>query len=653
MNVKLYNQLFKSSSKRIDSVKYSDSYKRNNDILLQAYQYWEGLREFRGNAKRCKMYVDGDQWGDFVETPEGRMRESEYIKAQGKVPLKNNRIKSLIRIVLGTFSSSRTEPVCIARDRDEQKLGEMMSIAVQYAYQNNSLWEVDRSEYRSFLITALAVFRTSYEWSQERSNMDVYVRAPSYERIFFDNRMEDVRHDDISFIGEIHDISLGDVLAEFSDGSRKKADYLRNIYRYQDRETASMTLQNLNGERLDDLEFFIPNDEDVCRVIEIWRKESKERYKVHDRLTGEWYKVEIEDKPKLDYINSTRVKEQSEMGVLEEDMKLLEYEWFVDRYWYFYFMSPYGDILKEGETPYWHKSHPYSIKIYPFFDGEAHSFVSEFIDQQRYINRLITLQDFIMGSAAKGVLLFPEECKPDGMKMEDVASAWVKYNGLILYKPKPGVTPPQQIISNASNSGVYDMLNIQLRLLDEVSGVSSALRGQSAQAGTPASLYLQQSQNSATSLIDVMESYRHVREARDKKIMKLQQQFYTDRRYINISGKDYANESKIFDPDKVRNIEFDLTLSEDTSTPTYGMVVNQMLMDLFKSGAINAIQLLENGRFPFADKLIQSIKSQQEQAEQAGVMQSPQVSPDIMQQIQQQSNPMIQQAANEKENSNV
>ena len=99
-----------------------------------------------------------------------------------------------------------------------------------------------------------------------------------------------------------------------------------------------MTLQNLNGERLDDLEFFIPNDEDVCRVIEIWRKESKERYKVHDRLTGEWYKVEIEDKPKLDYINSTRVKEQSEMGVLEEDMKLLEYEWFVDRYWYFYFM---------------------------------------------------------------------------------------------------------------------------------------------------------------------------------------------------------------------------------------------------------------------------------------------------------------------------
>ena len=318
-----------------------------------------------------------------------------------------------------------------------------------------------------------------------------------------------------------------------------------------------------------------------------------------------------------------------------------------------FIMSPYGDILKEGETPYWHKSHPYSIKIYPFFDGEAHSFVSEFIDQQRYINRLITLQDFIMGSAAKGVLLFPEECKPDGMKMEDVASAWVKYNGLILYKPKPGVTPPQQIISNASNSGVYDMLNIQLRLLDEVSGVSSALRGQSAQAGTPASLYLQQSQNSATSLIDVMESYRHVREARDKKIMKLQQQFYTDRRYINISGKDYANESKIFDPDKVRNIEFDLTLSEDTSTPTYGMVVNQMLMDLFKSGAINAIQLLENGRFPFADKLIQSIKSQQEQAEQAGVMQSPQVSPDIMQQIQQQSNPMIQQAANEKENSNV
>ena len=37
------------------------------------------------------------------------------------------------------------------------------------------------------------------------------------------------------------------------------------------------------------------------------------------------------------------------MGVSPENMRLLEYEWFVDNYWYYYFLSPHGDVLDEGE----------------------------------------------------------------------------------------------------------------------------------------------------------------------------------------------------------------------------------------------------------------------------------------------------------------
>ena len=40
------------------------------------------------------------------------------------------------------------------------------------------------------------------------------------------------------------------------------------------------------------------------------------------------------------------------------------------------------------------------------------------IDQQRYINRLITLIDFIMGASAKGVLVFPENAIPKGMNKQ-------------------------------------------------------------------------------------------------------------------------------------------------------------------------------------------------------------------------------------------
>ncbi|WP_099465571.1 portal protein [Parabacteroides provencensis] len=661
VNLKMYNHLFKKKGK-IDSVLEEDIFfSKNNSILLEAYNAWESLRNFRKEAERCSMYVYGaercsmnvygDQWGDKIDTKEGTIKESTYIKKQGKVPLKNNRVRPLVRTVLGQFSSSQTEPVCVARDRDEQKIGEMMSATIQYGYQKNKLWELDRRNLETFLIAGAAFFRTYYGWNDEYGMMDVWTDSVNYNRIFLDTHMEDYRHWDCSLIGEIHDISLNEILSKFADGSKDKALYLKNIYRSHSREDISNIVENLQARHFTEMDFFIPDDIARCRVIEIWRKESKERIRVHDRLTGEWYKVEIEEEENLKKINQQRIQEQIEMGILEEDMKLLEYQWFVDRYWYFRFLSPYGDILKEGETPYWHKSHPYSFKLYPFFNGEVHSFVSEFIDQQRYINRLITVQDFIMSAAAKGVLMFPEDCMPDNMTIEEIAEEWVSYNGVILYKAKQGVPAPNQIIANTSQTGIYDMLRIQLQLLEDVSGVSGALQGQKPNSGTPASLYAQQSQNSSINLIDIMESYRQLREDRDTKMMKLQQQYYTDIRYLNIVGGNYSEEAKIFDPEKVRNIEFDLSLTESTSTPSYRMLQNDILLQLYQTGAVTVEEMLENGAFPFADKLLQSIKSRNQQMQErqnqlaqlqeATQTQGEIIPEDIMTQVRSQSNPML------------
>jgi hypothetical protein len=650
VNIAMYNRLF-GGRKKIDTVKTSpdEAYKRNQSVLMEAYSAWESLRDFRNNTERNAMYVYGDQWGDRIETKCGTVKESTYIKEQGKVPLKNNRVRPLVRTVLGQFSSSRTEPVCAARDRDEQKLGEMMSATVQYSYQRNKLWELDRRVLENFLISGSGFFRTYYGWSDENSIMDVWVDSINYNRVFFDTHMEDFRHWDCQLIGEIHDISLNDVLAKFSDGSREKALYLKSIYRSASRDDMRHYLENLDARNLTDIDFFFTRDPSRCRVIELWRKESKERIRVHDWLTGEWYKVEAGEEAGLRATNIQRVTEQSAMGVAPDDMKLLEYQWFVDRYWYFRFMSPYGDILKEGETPYWHKSHPYSFKLYPFFNGTVHSFVEEFIDQQRYINRLITMQDFIMSSSAKGVLMFPEESMPEGMTPEDIAEQWVRYNGVIFYKPKPGVPAPDQVIANSSQSGVYDMLRVQLQMLEDISGVSGALQGKSPTAGTPAALYAQQVQNSSMTLVDIMESFRQLREDRDTKIMKLQQQFYTDIRYINIAGTNYSKEAKIFNPEMVRNIEFDLSLTESTATPVYRMAMNDILLKLFESQAISVEELLENGDFPFADRLLQSIKSRQQQMsdpsamQQMGLPAGQMVPEDINTMINQQTNPMLAQ----------
>ena len=157
-----------------------------------------------------------------------------------------------------------------------------------------------------------------------------------------------------------------------------------------------------------------------------------------------------------------------------------------------------------------------------------------------------------MGSSAKGVLLFPEDQIPDGMTIEDIAEEWTRYNGIILFKPKPGAPLPQQIAVNSTNVGAYELLNLQMRLLEEISGVHGAMQGKTAASGTPASLYAQQTQNASLNLIDLFESYKTFREDRDTKMMKTIQQFYDETRYLEIAG-DKATEGQILaSPDKVR-----------------------------------------------------------------------------------------------------
>lgn len=630
-NIKLAAKFYpKKQSGRIDTVAERRDTQRH-DILRDAYNAWHSLEPARRNAERNEMYTFGDQWGDYIRDPKtGKwITESQYIKNQGNVPLKNNRIRSITRSVLGVFSSSQTEPVCTPRDRAEQGQGEVMSTTLQYVYQLNKLWELDRRNLEYFMIAGMGFFKSTAGYRNGKN--DVWTDLVNYNRVFFDNHMQDPRHWDCHLIGEIHDIGLYDLIQQFSEGSPKRAKELKDIYSYIDRESSISLLESITDNRVRDLSFTVPEDNTRCRVIEVWRKESKERIRVHDRLNGDFYKVELEDEKALEQTNAKRIADQTAKGVTPENMRLLEYEWFVDNYWYFYFLSPHGDVLLEGETPWWHESHPYSFKIYPFYNGRVYPFVSDFIDQQRYINRLITMQDFIMKASAKGVLMFPEDQKPSDMTMDEITEAWAAYNGIIYYKPKPGVEMPKQIIANTSNTGAYDMLNLQLKLLEDISGVQGAMQGQKPTSGTPSSLYMQQVQNSITSLTDLFETFRELREERDMKNLKLIQQTYSDTRYINLVGREAG--SIVYDPKTVNNIEFDIAITESQSTPAYRMVMNDFLMNIFQAGQITLEEMLETGSFPFSDKLLQAINNRKQQMTD-GQPQGTMIPPEIQKQLQ-------------------
>jgi len=638
---------------KIDTIQNrSGRYGKNDFVLIDAYNAWVGLDDFRRKARRNKRYTFEDQWGDMIQVGCNVMTERESIIKQGNVPLQNNRIRGIVRSVVGVFQSQQTEPVCISRDRDEQGKGELMSSTLQYVYQLNKLWGVDSINFSYFLISGLAMFKSTYGWVNNK--MDVWTHLININNLFFDNHINDPRHWDCHLIGEIHDVGLYDVMNQFSYGDPQKAEEIRRIYSYCDKDTTINYANNLTLDIKRDLNFFVPTDSTRCRVIEVWKKESKERILVHDLLTGDFYKAEIDEKQVLDIENQKRFVEQSSSGVNPKDMKLIQYKWFIDNYWYYYFLSPMGDVLQEGETPFWHESHPYSFKIYPFYDNQVYPFVSDFIDQQRYINRLIMLQDFVTRSSAKGVLAIDESSIPDGYTIKDIADEWAVFNGVILYttKKNPSAKLPSQIVSNSNTLGVTEMLSIQLKLLEDISGVQGALQGKAPTAGTPASLYMQQVQNSTTSLTELFEAYRELREERDYKNMKLIQQFYTEPKYINITGKNSAPDKFFYDPNIVRNAEFDLSITESTATPAYRLIMNDFLMQMFNVGQITLTELLENGAFPFADKLLQSINSrQQEDQQQIGQMgqggqQNNMIPDNIMKQIPQSRNPYVQRILN-------
>lgn len=626
----------KRDNTEIDTVVFSEKHfgdRRAFDVLMEAQHYWNQMDDFRHDRERNKRYTYGFQWDDVICVDGKKMSEEDYIKAQGNVPLKNNLIRRLVRNVLGVYRSQLKEPTCTARDRDEQKLGETMSTILQCNMQLNRMNEVNARSMEEFLISGFIVHRKSYGWRNGKE--DCWTDYVQPNNFFIDNNMRDFRGWDVTCLGEVHDVSFGQLCEQFAHTPQEYR-RLKEIYKWAARrEYIASYAERFGYSRLENYDFLLTSEPGRCRVIEVWRKEQKPRYRCHDYQNGDIFKIEVSDyEEQVAQVNRERMQMAKEAGMPDDEVPLIKATWFVDDYWYFYYLSPFGDILREGETPFEHGSHPYVFKAYPFIDGEIHSFVADVIDQQRYTNRLITLYDWIMRASAKGVLLMPEDCLPDGVSMEDIAESWAEFNGIIVYKPSPSRQIPQQVANNSTNIGITELLNLQLKFFEDISGVNGALQGKPGFSGQSASMYNQQVQNSTMSLLDMLECFSQFTIDGAYKDVKNMQQFYDTKRVFNIAGKSGAQIE--YDPKKIRDVEFDLSITESTSTPAYRQLANDWLMQLWQAQAISVEQLLEFGDFPFADELLQSIKSQKEQIEQGGMPEA--ISPQLMQQAQQGAN---------------
>lgn len=603
-----------------DSVSYWDRHRDRAalDLIykaMQLYASWDSIRE---EWQRCKDFTYGDQWRDLITVEDecGRsvtMTEKDYLIREGMIPLTNNLIRRLVRNITGVFRNQNKETSCRARDRKEQQFNEALSTILQRENQVNNMPLKNARACERGLMGGFACYKHTAGWKNHRYG--VWVDEVSINDIAADTNAKDATGKDFRMIVQLHQMTIDEVCATWAR-SKEDIQKIKTEYRIKDRDRYLTDLYHEFGMRdaRNSQYFFFPDDPNLCRVIEVWTKETRIMYHAHDWATGELFDVADEDYALLvTNENKMRIAAGVAAGMNPENVALVECErkrdWFIDEYWYCRWLTPFGHTLQECETPYMHDEHPYTFFLYPFIDGEIHSFVHDVIPQQKLINRSTVTQDYIIRAAAKGVLLYPEGAF-EGQDLEDVARVWSNPRGLLGYKYKAGVPAPQQISNVTSLPGLMEQLQTQMSIFEDESGVNGALQGKQGYSTTSGTLYAQQTQNSTNSLTDYFDSLSTFFCDSAYKIIKLALQYYDDEMIEQIVGE--TAQGAIHNALHIRDLDIDVAIIESTTTPAYRAIANDYLIQFWQAGQITAEQLLKFGDFPFADALLQDMLAKQE-----------------------------------------
>lgn len=455
-------------------------------VLDAAFNAWKAAAQLRQRRLRYKRYTYGQQWDDPATDADGNIvTEGDLATVSGKRPYTNNLIRRLVKSIVGHFRNNLNDS-----DIADNLTG---------FYHKNLISELDSRLLEEFLISGCAIQRLSYE--RRATGEAIWAENINPSR-FFVNAFQDPRAWDIELIGSLHDMSIAEIIMRFSHGDRRKARSLQRTYQEIQADIAARQPLLLGRTHNDDIDFF-KAPQGRCRVIEVWTLESREILKCHDRKTGQFYTIPL-------YGDRTKQERKTPEHVTAH--------WGIETYWQCRYLAPDGTLLDSGKSPYSHGSHPFVVKFYPLTDGEVHPFVEDVIDQQRYINRLITLIDHIMSVSAKGVLLFPARQKPANMTWEEVGKAWATCDRIIPYEPLSGdAHKPQQIVANNSNHDAHRLLSIEMDMLNEVAGISDAFLGKFPTGNTSAALYETQTRNAAITLIDIFDCFKSFRQERDHK----------------------------------------------------------------------------------------------------------------------------------------
>lgn len=613
-----------------------DGERRAEGWLQVAYNAYCRLAPFRKMRAECKSYAYGKQYERQIVYNGRHMTKEQYLKEKGIPALQTNILGKIKRVVQGQFRMNDTAPVCNAVDPEEKEYADIMSALLRQNMKLNRRSELDARAFEEYLISGLPIYKIS--WAYRRGKLDVFTDYVNPNFVFFPDSL-DFNLADIRFCGLLHDLDFSEVLALFSHSDSDDVK-LKKIYNHclDDEYIASQFSRDARTSQIEATDFYYPSEFGKCRVIELWTKERRRAWFCKDPLEGEPYFVPYDQEERIKEINRTRLdlnikRNPDGSPMLDTDGtpvtfmdpdeyaagNLITYERRIETYWYYRYLSPDGFVLEEGQSPYWNGSesfHPFVFKPYPYIDGEFHPFISEIIPSQEYFNYYMVALDFYIRNAAKGVLMIDEESLSDSMSIEDIASQYVKSNGVILYTSKRSGNAPDTKTASSIPGGFDYIIQLSRSMVEDVSGVQPALQGKSGSSESGV-LYQAKAAQASSSILDLINTFNAFLTEVAYRIVKVMQCFYTGPKAVDVAG-----ESIPYNMDTMYDVDVDISISEDSDSPVYRALTNQLLMAQAEKGLIPFKAALEAGNFPNSSKIIAVLERYEKQLQEQQMVQT-------------------------------
>lgn len=629
----------KATQSEMDSVKRRRSklLSRHKDVqmLERCRRIWDNMEPFRLNYARGDEFAYGDQWSDVIEVNGQQMTYRTYLLQQGNVALQTNQIKNKVESISGHLVKQRNEPVCHARDRAEQKYGEVMTEALQANCEKNVMSTLFSKWVKDLCLGGLAVSYESYDnTSGPSGTMDSWTSYINPNTVILEGEGVDPRFWDVSLVGRFYYSTFGGVCSQFAH-SPSDFEILRAIYGNQD-DPFGVPEARTFQEKVEDeaLEFMKSSDPTRCYVCEVWTKEWRPMIRLWDTQAGKEEIIRSDDhayREAVKYENESRASRGRAAGWSDDEVSYIVGDGygrdedeknglFWEEYWYCRFLAPDGTVLWEGESPYADGSHPFCLCAFPYMNGRMCGYLNDAIDINLAMNRALVLHDWIMRTQAKGVVVVPKQIVPDDISYRDFARSWTAIDDMVFIDVEPGKENlmPKVFFGAAQNFDVSNLISTYSRLMEQGAPVNGAMQGKDPSSGTSGTLYAQMVANSSTPIASLMEDYYRFESAVLNKKMKNIIMFYTPERFRKIAG---SIEGILDDPDldlnEVKDMEYDLKVQESSDTPVFRETQEQELLSFLQGGLIPFAIYLEMSSRPYADRLLQKLQSAQQQQEDA------------------------------------